>query len=1047
MNTGKSQAGIPQDLTAARLQQLHDATLHLLALLASHRLEKDLLQNGIDALTSLIEARYGAIGLTDETGKLVQFIHSGITSKQASLIGSLPEGHGILGLVIREGHSLRLDDISKDPRSLGFPPNHPPMKSLLAVPIAHEGRLFGQIYLSDKYDGVPFHDNDEVLTRNYANALALILSYHRSRVEQNHNEESLRKISEILSSASEEAFFSRLVLGLSQTLGVDYAFVGSAQGNPPCSAHTLAFSDHGRIVDNIDYPLSPDTACGNVECKTVCHFPDAAHRLFPKDEVISRYGVEAFIGHPLLDSAGNVIGLLVVMNGKPIVDKNRIQAVLEICASRVAAELERRPKEMQRQQLSSAIEQTADSVMITDRHGIIEYVNPAYEQITGFSHEEALGKTPSLVKSGKHEPAFYEQVWKTILDGRAFQGLFINRRKNGELYYEQKTITPLKDTHGHITHFVSTGKNITPHIQAIEALRASEAGLAQAQRIAHLGNWDWNIATGELHWSDEIYRILGLAPQQSVVTYETFLNSVHPEDKALVAGAVTRALTERQPYHVDHRILLPDGTERIVHEQGEVTFDESGKPLRMVGITQDITENKRADERLHYLAHYDILTGLPNRVLLHDRLNQAMIEADRQDHMVAIMFIDLDRFKIINDTLGHDTGDRLLKQVAERLLGCLRQGDTISRLGGDEFTVILTRVGHVDDVTHAAQKIIASFDPPFRMGEREMFMSPSIGITLYPFDDTTPENLLRNADAAMYHAKEMGRNTFRFYTAELNRRAAKRLATETALRHALERDEFLLHYQPQVDLKTGRVTGMEALIRWRHPEMGLVPPLEFIPLAEETGLIVPIGEWVLHTACTQAKRWHQAGFRHLKMAVNLSGRQFQQKNLVDQVKSALKKTGLPARCLDLELTESLLMHNTGQTLTAMKKLSKLGVDFSMDDFGTGYSSLSYLKRFPIDTLKIDRAFVRDITTDPDDAAIAQAIIAMSHSLGVHVIAEGVETAKQLAFLRANRCDAMQGYYFSKPIPAEDMNRLLLKNRAARLSSKAAGVRGKKRPAS
>ena len=392
------------------------------------------------------------------------------------------------------------------------------------------------------------------------------------------------------------------------------------------------------------------------------------------------------------------------------------------------------------------------------------------------------------------------------------------------------------------------------------------------------------------------------------------------------------------------------------------------------------------------------------------------------------MFLDLDRFKIINDTLGHETGDALLKAVAERLKTCMRAGDTISRLGGDEFTVILANVAHVDDVARVAQKIIDTFTPQFNIAGRELFISASIGITLYPFDDNNLENLLRNADAAMYHAKEMGRNTFQFYTAELNRRTAKHLTLETALRHALERNELLLHYQPQVNLKTGRIIGAEALLRWQHPEMGLIPPLDFIPLSEETGLIIPIGEWVLRTACAQAKAWEQAGFGDLQVAVNLSGRQLQHRDLAKLVKQVLKETGLDPRQLDLELTESLLMHNTGETLIAMEELHKLGVAFSMDDFGTGYSSLSYLKRFPIDTLKIDQSFVRDIPTDPDDAAIAQAIIAMAHSLGIKVIAEGVETANQLAFMRAHQCDGVQGYYFSKPITAEEVTKLLLNDR-------------------
>jgi diguanylate cyclase (GGDEF)-like protein/PAS domain S-box-containing protein len=509
---------------------------------------------------------------------------------------------------------------------------------------------------------------------------------------------------------------------------------------------------------------------------------------------------------------------------------------------------------------------------------------------------------------------------------------------------------------------------------------------------------------------EELTRLtpVDLKPEHTRESFEAVLVPLRRGEQNMVVFFSTHRRKDGSLYPVEVRLHLSN----------------TGSPPVFVAIIQDITERRQVEERLSYLAHYDTLTGLPNRVLLQDRLNQAMIEADRQDRMVAIMFLDLDRFKIINDTLGHETGDVLLKEVAGRLLGSVRAGDTIARLGGDEFTVVLANVTQVDDVAHIAQKIIDSFASPFHVGGRELFVSTSIGITLYPFDDNNLDGLLRNADASMYQAKEMGRNTFQFYTAEINWRTTKRLALETALRHALERNELELHYQPQVNLKTGKITGAEALLRWHHPEMGLVAPLEFIPLAEETGLIIPIGEWVLRTACAQAQTWHLSGCRGFQIAVNLSARQIQQRSFAKEVEGILRQTGLDPRQLDLELTESLIMQNTDTTLAAMDELNAIGAIFSMDDFGTGYSSLGYLKRFPIDTLKIDQSFMRDIPGDLDDAAIAQAIIAMAHSLKIRVIAEGVETAKQLAFLRYHKCDGIQGYYFSKPIPAAAMTRLL-----------------------
>jgi len=677
-----------------------------------------------------------------------------------------------------------------------------------------------------------------------------------------------------------------------------------------------------------------------------------------------------------------------------------------------------------------------------DENSCITYWNKHAETLYQWKAAEVLGKSIHDVTVPRVSRKFAEQILARLRETGSWDGEYEVRRKDGTTFPAHVTLSVIADEAGSIRGYVGLSEDITERRKAQEALRESEAGLAAAQRIAHIGNWERNLATNEIRWSDETYRIFGLMPQQPPITFTAFWNLIHPDDRQTILESANKAADEKRTYSMEYRLIRPDGTERIVHAQAEMAYGNDGEPARLIGTIQDVTEHRRTQERLNYLAHYDTLTGLPNRILLQDRLSQAMVDADRRDRLVALMFLDLDRFKIINDTLGHETGDALLKSVAERLRSCVRAGDTISRLGGDEFTVVLANIAHVDDVAHVAQKIIDGFVAPFHVNGRELFISPSMGITLYPFDDNDIDSLLRNADAAMYHAKELGRNTFQFYTAELNRRTAKRLRLETALRHALERNELLLHYQPQVSLKTGRIIGAEALLRWQHAEMGLISPLEFIPLAEETGLIIPIGEWVLHTACAQAQSWRKTGFGELQIAVNLSGRQFQHQHLARLVKKVLKETGLDPRLLDLELTESLLMHNTDAILGTMEELHAHGVAFSMDDFGTGYSSLSYLKRFPIDTLKIDQSFVRDIPRDPDDAAIAQAIIAMAHNLDIRVIAEGVETAKQLAFLRSKRCNGMQGYYFSKPIPAEAMTALLQKNQRLKGASRTASLRNR-----
>jgi diguanylate cyclase (GGDEF)-like protein len=437
-----------------------------------------------------------------------------------------------------------------------------------------------------------------------------------------------------------------------------------------------------------------------------------------------------------------------------------------------------------------------------------------------------------------------------------------------------------------------------------------------------------------------------------------------------------------------------------------------------------VIQRKRAESRLSYLAHYDVLTNLPNRVLFNDRLHQAVIDANRHGRLVAVAFVDLDRFKAINDTLGHDVGDELLQAVAQRLCACVRENDTVARLSGDEFTVVLGDMAQADHGARIARKIVDSFARPFQLAGRELFVTPSLGMALYPTDATTIDGLLRNADIAMYRAKEAGGNSYQFYRAEMTHKAAERLAMENGLRRAVERNELLLHYQPKAEISTGRITGVEALVRWQPHSTRMVSPVEFVPLAEETGLIVPIGDWVLNCACGQAKRWQQAGLSGGKVAVNLSARQLRQADLVESVGRALEETGLEPRWLELEITESLLMQNNRESVAMLNELNALGTRLVLDDFGTGYSSLSYLKRFPVHALKIDQSFVRDIPADTDNAAIARAIIALAHSLGLKVIAEGVETPEQLDFLREHSCDEMQGFLLGMPLATDDATAML-----------------------
>jgi diguanylate cyclase (GGDEF)-like protein/PAS domain S-box-containing protein len=446
-------------------------------------------------------------------------------------------------------------------------------------------------------------------------------------------------------------------------------------------------------------------------------------------------------------------------------------------------------------------------------------------------------------------------------------------------------------------------------------------------------------------------------------------------------------------------------------------FEYEGQALSF-SFVRDITERKQAEDRLRHQATHDELTGLANRTLLHDRLEQSIHYANRSQRLVAVLLLDLDRFKIINDSLGHGIGDELLRSAARRLTETVREADTVARMGGDEFVVLLAEVAEAEDVGLVAKKILEKLTLPYPLGGREITVTASLGVSLYPRDGADGATLLRNADVAMYRAKEEG-DTFHFYAPAMNQRVHETLELETDLRRALERGEFLLHYQPKVALATGRITGAEALLRWQHPQRGLIAPGMFIPLAEETGLILPIGEWVLATACAQVRAWLDAGLPAVPVAVNLSARQFGKAGLPDLVDQALRQSGIAPCLLELELTESMIMRDPLAAAATMQELKALGVHLALDDFGTGYSSLNYLRRFPVDSLKIDRSFISDVASDASAAAVATSIVAIANSLGLQVVAEGVETREQLAFLRNCGCDSLQGYYFSRPVPTEE----------------------------
>ena len=617
----------PAPGAAALTVGLHEATLRLLGLLTSKEVEAELLQQAVETLTELLKTRYGAIGIVDEQGVLTHFVHTGIPPEQAARIGQLPQGRGLLGVVIHENHALRLDDMSKDPRSAGFPAHHPPMKRLLAVPIAHAGQVFGRLYFSDKLDATPFNADDERVAAQSADALALTLAHHRLQSERRQAEEALHDIAQVLATGSTESLSHELVLKLTSVLGVDYAFIGEVSPHNTDMIKTIAFCDHGNIVDNIEYQLVPATVCGSVECKTVCYFPAGAQKLYPEDEILKKFQVEAFIGHPLLDSAGRVLGLLAVMHTKPLANTEQIQSILQISATRIVGEIERKARRSRDAQTPSAIEQTADSVIITDPDGVIEYVNPAFEQTTGYSRAEALGRKPNLVNSGQHDQGFYTHLWATILRGEPFREVFINRRKNGTIYYEEKAITPLKDNKGHITHFVSTGKDITDRMRSDQEARHTQHFLNAV--VENLPNILFVKDAKDLRFvrfNKAAEELLGYARAEMLGKndYDFF-----PKAEADFFTTMDREVLntgELMDIPLESVQTRHQG-ERWLHTRKIPILDESGQPQYLLGIAEDITEHRLTEDRAARLGR--ILERSSNEIYVFDAATLKFVQVNQ----------------------------------------------------------------------------------------------------------------------------------------------------------------------------------------------------------------------------------------------------------------------------------------------------------------------------------------------------------------------------------------------------------------------------------
>ncbi len=649
--------------------------------------------------------------------------------------------------------------------------------------------------------------------------------------------------------------------------------------------------------------------------------------------------------------------------------------------------------------------------------------NAAYFRMLGFTPEEVMGTnhtrhTPEMAKVVSDA---FQQVRETGESKQDMVWEYIH--KNGSIVQVQGSVNLIRNAAGEPTGFRGIFRDVTERRKTEEALRLSEERFRALTNLS--SDWYWELDADYLFTRMESRREKRRTGQSHIIG-----RPIWDADFEIDDGWEKQidVLKVHLPFRdvIMHRVTSR-GAPFYISASAEPVFDSSGNFAGYRGVSREITEQKIAEDRIQYLATHDGLTGLPNRLMFSHLLNNAIKTASRYQRRFAILFVDLDRFKSINDTLGHDAGDRLLQEITKRFKHAVRSSDVIARLGGDEFVVLVQETHDGIQASTVARKLLSEAIKPVDLAGQECRVTASIGVAMFPTDGLDEQSLMKNADIAMYYAKEEGKNNFQFYSHEIKTHSLERLALEANLRHALERDEFSVHYQAKLDLKTGTINGVEALLRWNSPALGNVSPVQFIPVAEETGMIVSIGKWVLATACAQNVAWQREGLPSICMAVNLSVRQFSDPNLLQEIADVLNATGMDARLLELEITEGMVIQHPAQALTLLNAIKALGVRLAIDDFGTGYSSLGQLKNFPIDTLKIDRSFIRDIATDAGDRAITEAIIAMGKTLSLTVVAEGVETAEQEAFLREHFCDELQGYYFSKPVPPDNFADLLRTN--------------------
>ena len=925
------------------------------------------------------------------------------------VIESIRLTEGVTGRAVRNGEPVLLEDVCTDPDFLGTIEG---VTSEICVPLFDGGEPVGFLDVESK-GGVKLGRKDLELMVTLGDHVSVAVSRARLHTQVRRSEERLRRLA-------------------------DAALEG------------ILISDGGEVLqanralsDMLGYRME------ELVGRSALEFVAPEHRDLVRSKIVSGAGEPYEIvgvrkDGTLLDL--EVRGRAFSYQGRGV----RVTAVRDV-TERKAAEVRLAETEERYRTLVERI----PAVTFIDRVGGSKapvYVSPQVEAMLGYTPEEWMegrlwrerlhpDDRGRVLASDEHFGA----------DGEPVDQEYRLLAKDGSAVWIREETVLVRNEAGEPQYVQGILTDVTRRKEAQEALRKSQAGLAEAQRMARLGNWEWDPRTGELYWSDETFRIYGFEPQSFAPTFERLLEAVPPDDRKALGRAMEGALNEDRPHDLEHRVVKPDGEVRVVHRRAEVVRGEDGEAVRMVGTVHDVTERKALEKQLQHQAMHDPLTGLPNRTLFTDRLRQALARAKRREGEVAVLFVDLDNFKVVNDSLGHKAGDRLLVAASRRMRALLRPEDTVARLGGDEFVLLLEDAG-AQDAVRVAERVLTGLREPLSLSGRRLVVNASIGVATGGANGKYAADLLRDADLAMYRGKRSGKARVAVFEEAMNAEAFERLETEQDLRRAIERGELRVHYQPQMLLGSNlqrslraagsraivspgtsprepRVAGVEALVRWEHPGRGLLLPGEFVPVAEETGLIVPMGETVLEEACRQAKDWQGrfAADPPLAVYVNLSARQLREPDLAETVSRVLRETDLDPVCLHLEITETAAMSDAPATASALEELKALGVRLVIDDFGTGYSSLSYLQRFPVDYVKIDRSFVADLEGNPGAVALVSGMVDLAHALGIGVVAEGVERAGQLERLEAMGCDMAQGYFFSGALPSEAMDALLEDN--------------------